>query len=107
VELIVKECRDVLEKGIIGDELQDAKTFMKGSLALSYESIEVRMGQLAKNEMTHGRIITFNDMLNEINKITRDDIMEMISHILEEKKLSIVSVGKLNGLNPEKLRLNI
>jgi predicted Zn-dependent peptidase len=107
VELIVDECRDVLEKGITEDELQDAKTFMKGSLALSYESIEVRMGQLAKNEMTHGRIITFNDMVNEINQITLDDIREMTAHILEEKKLSIVSVGKLNGLNLEKLRLSI
>jgi predicted Zn-dependent peptidase len=107
VELIVKECRDVLEKGISEDELQDAKTYMKGSLALSYESIEVRMGQLAKNEITHGRIITFNDMVNEINKITLDDIREMTAHILENKKLSIVSVGKANGINPESLPLDI
>ncbi len=107
VELIVDECRDVLEKGISEDELQDAKTFMKGSLALSYESIEVRMGQLAKNEMTHNRIITFNDMVNEISKITPDDIREITGHILEDKQLSMVSVGKLNGLNTEKLKLSI
>ncbi len=107
VELIVEECSDVLEKGVTEDELQDAKTFMKGSLALSYESTEVRMGQLAKNEMTHGRIITFNDMLNEINKISLKDIREMSGNILENRKLSIISVGKLNGLNPGNLRLDI
>src|SRR3990172_8530216 len=55
VELIIEECREMAIHGITEEELQDAKDFMKGNLALSLESVEVRMGQLAKDEITFQR----------------------------------------------------
>ena len=48
-ELIIEECASIAKNGVTTEELADAKSFMKGNLALSLESIEVRMGQLARN----------------------------------------------------------
>jgi len=93
-DLIMNECR-LLKKGVNATELEDAKTFMKGNLALSLESIEVRMGQLAKNEITFAKHFSFDDIIKQIDSISRDDFMRLVSRIFEDKELSIISVGKL------------
>jgi len=95
VELIANECRDIAWRGITEDELQDAKDFMKGNLALSLESVEVRMGQLAKDEITFQRSFSFGEIVDCIKRVTRDDFMRICERIFGKKKLSVVSVGKL------------
>lgn len=103
VELVVKECRDLIKDGVTSEELDDARTFMKGNLALSLESIEVRMGQLAKNEMTFGRYFSFEDVVERINRIGRDEMVAVIERIFRTRKLTIVSVGEI----PEKERKSL
>lgn len=94
VDLIIEECRNILRFGITDEELQDAKDFMKGNLALSLESVEVRMGQLAKDEITFQRSFTFDDIVDLINGVTRDDFSRICRRIFDNKKLTVVSVGK-------------
>ncbi len=107
VELIMEECRTILKAGILTEELDDSKTYIKGNLALSYESTEVRMGQLAKNEMTYGKIISFDEIISELNSITLDDFYRITKNIFENKKFSLISVGKLNGYDYTKLNLEL
>jgi predicted Zn-dependent peptidase len=101
VELIVDECRSIALLGISDDELQDAKDFMRGNLALSLESVEVRMGQLAKDEITFERSFSFGEIVDSINRVSRDDFMRICERIFGNKKLSVVSVGKLADQNIE------
>ncbi len=98
VDLIAAECREIVSKGITGEELQDAKDFMKGNLALSLESVEVRMGQLAKDEITFRRSFSFNEVVDSINRVTLDDFRRVCDRIFGNRKLSVVSVGKLADL---------
>ncbi len=107
VELIIKECRDLLEKGITGQELADAKSFMIGNLALSLESTEVRMGHLAKNEIIFQRSFLYEDILHCINNISLDDFSKISKKLFHDKTLSLVSVGEVSGpdMKSEKLRL--
>jgi len=107
VEIIVDECRDMLINGVTEKELDDAKTFMKGNLALSYESTEVRMGQLAKNEMTYGQYFSFDDIVSNINDITMDNYRQMVSSLFKDKRFSSVSVGKVSDSEIDKLDLKI
>jgi predicted Zn-dependent peptidase len=92
----MEECRSLSRKGITAEELQDAKTFMKGNLALNMESIEVRMGQLAKNEITFGRHFTFNEIREQIDSVTMDDFMSLVSRLFDNKRLSLISVGRMS-----------
>jgi predicted Zn-dependent peptidase len=95
VDLIAAECREIATKGITEEELQDAKDFMKGNLALSLESVEVRMGQLAKDEITFQKNFSYADIVGFINRVTTDDFMRICGRIFGNKKMSVVSVGKL------------
>jgi predicted Zn-dependent peptidase len=108
VDLIMKECKKMFYDGITDLEFQDTKTYMKGNLALSLESNEVRMSQLARNEMTYGRYFDFNDIVKIIDTITLDDYMRVCDRIFRDKTLSLVSVGKLKKkLKLESLDLSI
>ena len=94
IDLIMNECRTIVKNGITDEELLDAKTFMKGNLALSLESIEVRMGQLARNEISFGKHFSFNDVLQQIDGINKDDFMRVTNRLFADRELSLISVGK-------------
>ena len=95
LELILREIQEMLLKGITEEEFEDAKTFMKGNLALSLESTEVRMGQLARNEIIYQRHFDFNDILQFIDNISLDDFQKVSKKLFESKKLSLVTVGDI------------
>jgi predicted Zn-dependent peptidase len=105
LDLIIKECRDILDPGVTEEELQDARTFMIGNLALSLESVEVRMSQLAKNEMLYGRHYEFNDMVEQIESISGDDFRRIAERIFRNKRLSLVSVGVEGAAGQRDLQL--
>ena len=107
VELILHECRTMLKEGISKEELEDTKTFMKGNLALSLESNEVRMSQLARNEMVYGRSFDFNDIVRFINDITMDDYVRVCERIFKNKDFSLISIGKLKKRKSNYVDLSI
>lgn len=95
MDLILEECRVLLARGVTETELLDTKTYIKGNIALSMESTEVRMGQLARNEMNYGRCVSFEEIVENIDKITCDDIARITRRIFSGQPLSLVSIGKL------------
>lgn len=107
VDLIMKECRKFFHEGITEEEFLDTKTYMKGNLALSLESNEVRMSQLARNEMTYGRYFDFNEIVRIIDSITMDDYRRVAERIFRDKRFSLVSVGKLKKKGAELPDLSI
>ncbi len=107
VELIMNECRNMLKDGISNEELEDTKTFMKGNLALSLESNETRMSQLARNEMVYGRSFDFNDIVRYIDSITMDDYVRVCERIFRNKDFSLISIGKLKRRKSSLIDLSI
>jgi predicted Zn-dependent peptidase len=107
IELIVKECRTILEKGIDSRELEDTRTFLKGNLALSYESNEVRMGQLARNEIAYGRQYSYHEISHLIDKISLDDLRLISEKLFKDITLSLVSTGNLGSFNWDRLDLSL
>lgn len=107
VDLIMHECRNMLKEGISSEELEDTKTFMKGNLALSLESNETRMSQLARNEMVYGRSFDFNDIARFIDSITMDDYVRVCERIFRNKDFSLISIGKLKKRKSSHVDLSI
>lgn len=94
VKLILDELYNIVHNGISDEELADAKTLVKGSLALSLESIEVRMGQLARDEINYGRFYSFDDIVSNVFAVTRKDITDTLQELLYQKQLTHVSIGR-------------
>jgi predicted Zn-dependent peptidase len=107
LDLIMRECRSIFEDGITEQELNDAKTYMKGNLALSFESTEVRMGQLARSEMTYGRYYSFDEIVEHIDGVTMEDFRKVCDRVFKDRRFSLVSIGKLNSPVKEVKSLSI
>jgi predicted Zn-dependent peptidase len=81
VRLIQAEIEDVRENGITADELDLAREALKGSLVLSLESTRMRMTRLAKSEITHGEILSLDDLVERIDAVTGDDVKRLAAEL--------------------------
>ncbi|MBN2078105.1 MAG: insulinase family protein [Spirochaetes bacterium] len=95
IDMMAGECRDIAMKGVTAEELQDTKDFLKGNLALSLESVEVRMGQLAKDAITFHRSFSFDYIVEMINRVTLDDVMRVCHRVFGSRRLTVVTVGSI------------
>lgn len=98
-ELIIKECKLLAKEPVSNEELENAKNHLKGSLILSLESSSNRMFSLARNEMIFGRQISTEEILDEISKVTVDDVLRVSQDLFLHSNYGIVVVGDMDELN--------
>ena len=80
------------------DEFENAKNHLKGSLILSLESSSSRMFSLARSDMTFGRQITTDEILEGISKVTVDDVQRVGRELFDHSNYGTVVVGDLEEL---------
>ena len=90
--LITKELEDVAEKGITEEELERAKSHLKGSMVLGQEETSSRMNRLGKSEIAHGEVISLDEVLERIDAVTAEDAREVAADVLTRPR-SITVVG--------------
>ncbi|WP_276352449.1 M16 family metallopeptidase [Cohnella caldifontis] len=81
-DLTVELLSEMAEHGMTEQELHRGKEQLKGNLILSLESTSSRMNRLGKNELMLGRHYTLDEMLERIERVTMDDIREMLDRIM-------------------------
>jgi len=86
LELVRRELAEVAEKGLAPDELDRAKSHMKGSLALSLEDSGGRMSRLGKSEIGHGEILSMDEVIERIDSVTADDARAVAEDVLTQPK---------------------
>jgi predicted Zn-dependent peptidase len=97
-ELIIKECKRLAREPVSLDELENAKNHLKGSLILSQESSSNRMFTLARSDMTFGRQITTDEVLEGISKVTLEDVQRVGRDLFDHSDYGTVVVGDLEEL---------
>lgn len=94
--LITKELENVAEKGITEEELERAKSHMKGSMVLGLEETSTRMNRLGKSEIAHGEVISLDEVLERIDAVTVDDAREVTADVLSGPR-SLSVIGPFDG----------
>ncbi len=97
IELIMKELKKILKDGVSKEEFEDTKTFLKGNLALSLENNEVRMSQLARNEIIYGKHFTFEDIISTVDAVTMEQFENICEKTLKDREMSLVSLGRVEN----------
>jgi predicted Zn-dependent peptidase len=86
-----------LKKGELSPvELSAAKEFVKGGILLGAESSDNRMTRIAKNEITFGRDLSFEEILADLDKVTAEDVVALADEILQPEQFSLVSLGPVS-----------
>ncbi len=79
-------------EGITDKELRNSKEQLKGSLMLSLESTNSRMSRNGKNELLLGRHRTLDEIVEQIDAVSKDGVDAMANKIFNDKySVSLIS----------------
>ncbi len=96
-ELIAKEFDKIGSEKVGEKELSEAKAQLKGKLLLSQENTSNRMTRLAKSELYFNRFVTLDELVENIDAVTADDLITFAQKFFNTKMYSetlLVPEGK-------------
>ena len=99
IKLSVQEFGKFKDEQVSEAELQRAKDQLKVSIMLSLESTSARMSNVARQEIFFGRQFTLDEILERIDRVTRDDVQRMAREIFCGENFAVTAVGQLEGFD--------
>jgi predicted Zn-dependent peptidase len=99
IDLIREELDKFMENLLTEKELHSAKELVKGNLLLSMESTDNRMTKLAKNEILFGRNIPVEEIVENVEAVSREDIRNLAGNIFSFDTISLAALGKVSEKN--------
>ena len=96
LQLIAKEMTHLKEKPIDDSELRNAKEHLKGGLYLAAESTDNQMTRLAHNEINFGRHVPLLEMVDNIKRVSTEDILRLACEICQDKAVSLALLGPID-----------
>ena len=96
VDLVCKEIQKLCRRGVTDTELERTKTQLKGNLMLGLEGTYGRMNKLAKDELYQGRHVSLQEMLKEIDRITRQDLNRLSKQLFDFNQLVVTALGPIS-----------
>src|SRR3989344_5470767 len=92
VEKIVEILKHIKSKGVAQRGLDFAKEFIRGSMALAFETTDEVATFLASQELFYGRIMTPLDILAKIEKVGRRDIIDVVKDVFRREKINLAAI---------------
>ena len=97
LRLIVGEMNRLKEEPVDGAELRNGKEHLKGGLYLAAESTDTQMTRLATNEMIFGRHVPLQEVVEDIERVTEEDILALAEQIFKDGAVSLSLLGPVDG----------
>jgi len=93
IGLIVRELKKLTDKSLGKEELRRAKNFLKGQMAIQLEEQENLADWLARRCLMEDRVITVDEHLEEIEKVTAKDIRRVAKEVIRQSKMNLTMIG--------------
>jgi predicted Zn-dependent peptidase len=97
LRLTLEEFERVAVEGVPPDELESVKAQLKGNLILSLENSTNRMNRIARSEIYFDRLIPLDELIDQVDAITSEDVRRVAGTLLARDRLSLVALGAVNG----------
>jgi predicted Zn-dependent peptidase len=105
LELVASELRHFKDGGPTEEELRWAREGLKVATVLSLESSFNRMSRLARHEMLFGRQIGLDEILAQIDGVTRDEVLRVAHEVCRGERLAVAVLGEVSGLEIDRAAL--
>lgn len=89
-KLILRELQKLATAKVSDRQLIQAKNQLRGSLMLGLESMNNRMMQIGRVELTFGRPITLDEITDSIERVTAEDVRALSEELFAPDNLSTV-----------------
>jgi predicted Zn-dependent peptidase len=96
IGLIRRELEDVRDGGLTDEEFDRAKGHVKGSTVLSLEDPGGRMSRLGKAEIAQGEILSVNEILRRVDRVSLEDARRVAHRVLSQP-MSLTVLGPLGA----------
>ncbi|SDG71533.1 Predicted Zn-dependent peptidase [Desulfosporosinus hippei DSM 8344] len=93
IACILEELMEMKEKGISAEELARTKAQIKGGLYLGLEAVSSRMSRLGKTELTYNRVLSPEEVVEKLEKVTLEDVLRVIGRLWKKENISIMTMG--------------
>jgi predicted Zn-dependent peptidase len=107
LDISLKELRGVVREGITREELELVKAQSVASILLGLEDSANRAGTLARLEMVHGRQISLEETLRQIEAVRQEEVQQIAQEFFQTEKVGFGALGNLNGLKVNREKLEI
>lgn len=98
ISLVKSEWQRLLDDGVDAQELADAKTYLTGAYPLRFTSSKNIAGMLVSLQRQDLAMDYFDQRNSLIDAITSDDITRVAKRLMKPDQLTIVVVGKPEGI---------
>lgn len=95
VQLLGSEIELLAGEGLSEDDISKGKEQLKGSYILGLESTNSRMTSIGKSELLLNRILSPEVVLEKIEKVTREDIAEVVEKVFCPRRTAVAVVGNV------------
>jgi predicted Zn-dependent peptidase len=96
LKMLRAERDSLLSDGVYADEVRRAKDKWISSIVLSSESTFSRMFSLASDWVTEGRLISVDEEIERVEKITAEDILRALKRFPIQEKQVLTTLGPLS-----------
>ncbi len=96
LDVINTEIVRMQEGDLTENDVNEAKDHLVGGILLGSENTDSRMMRLAKNEFVFGRYIEYEELVDDLKKVTLDDIISCIKQAFSPGGVAITTLGSVN-----------
>jgi len=93
IRAILREYRKVSQQMVGKEEIQRAKDYIKGKMALSLETSDALASFYSMQELLKGEILTPKQIFQKIDEVKARDILTVAQDIFQPEKLNLALVG--------------
>lgn len=94
LKIVSREIAKLKEHPLGDRELDLVKGQLKGTILLSSDQMEVRQESLGRNEIVFGRYVPVDEVIHEIERVSKERIHELANRLFVPEKESIVTLGR-------------
>lgn len=97
LQAVMEEMRRLKDEPVPQAEISKAREFAKGRMLLRMEDSRSVSGWLGAQEMLMGRILSVEEVLDIVDRITADDITRVARQLFIDSNLNLAVVGRAPG----------
>lgn len=96
MELILENIADLRKCKITEQELTKNKEQLKGSLMLGMESSSSHMSRIGKMEISLGRYVSLDEVIEKIERVTLADLQQIAAKIFDPRQMAFTALGPVD-----------
>jgi len=94
IKCTINEMNKLKTEGLLEEDLEKTKAQIKGNLYLGLESVSSRMSRLGKTELSFGRVKTAEEAVEQLEKVTVEDVKRLMERLWIKEKISVLTLGQ-------------